>query len=69
MGFHELAKEVIASGVSAGEYREVDMHAAAVCLVGTVDSLVSGRAYLGLEYDTQKTSAALVDLLTKGLLR
>jgi len=68
-GFWEVAREVIASGVSAGEYRVVDIDAVAAWIVGIVDSLVSGRAYLGLEYDTGKTSTALVDLLTRGLLK
>ena len=69
IGFYELAKEVIASGVSAGEYREVDVDAVARCILGMLDSFVSGRAYLGLEYDTGETSAVLVDLLTRGLLK
>jgi len=69
IGFYELAKEVIATGVSAGEYRVVDVDIAASCILGIVDSLVSGKARLGLEYDLQKTSAALVDLLTRGLLK
>ena len=68
MRLHELAKEVIASGVSAAKYGEVDIDAAAMCLVGTMESLVGGRACLGIKYDTGKISAALVDLLTRGLL-
>ena len=50
-------------------HRVVDVDAVAAFIVGIVDSLVSGRAYLGLDYDTEKTSAALVDLLTRGLLK
>ena len=66
---HELAKEVIASGVSAGEYQEVDIDTVAECIVGMLDSFVSGRACLDLEYATGEISVVVVDLLTRGLVK
>lgn len=68
-GLYELAKEVIASGVSTGQYREVDVDTVAECILGMLDSFVSSRAYLGLPYDTKRVSDTLVDVLSRGLLK
>lgn len=65
---YELAKEIITYGISAGEFREVDVDTVAACLMGTIDSFVRSRFFLGLEYDLEEVTECIVDLFTRGLV-
>lgn len=65
---YELAKEIIVYGISAGEFREVDVETVAACLLGTIDSFVRSRFFLGLEYDLEEVTECIVDLFTRGLV-
>jgi len=67
-GAYELAKEIIASGISAGEFREVEIDTVAACLMGTIDSFVRSRFYLGAEYEIEEVTECIVDLFTRGLV-
>lgn len=67
-GAYELAKEIITSGISVGEFREVDVDTVAACLMGTIDSFVRSRFFLGLEYDLEEVTECIVDLFTRGLV-
>lgn len=67
-GSYELAKEIITYGISAGEFREVDVDTVAACLMGTIDSFVRSRFFLGLEYDLEEVTECIVDLFTRGLV-
>ena len=62
-----LAREVLEAGIAAGAFREVNVDTAAACLLGTVDSFVRSRAYLGVEYDLAEVAGCVVDLYTAGL--
>ena len=67
-GAYELAKEIITYGVSAGEFRQVDVDTVAACLMGTIDSLVRSRVYLGVKYEIEEVTECIVDLFTRGLV-
>ncbi|NIN68834.1 MAG: hypothetical protein GTO63_29940 [Anaerolineae bacterium] len=67
-GAYELGKEIITSGISAGEFREVDVERVAAFLTGTIDSLLRSRVYLGVEFDSEKVTEHIVDLCTSGLM-
>jgi len=67
-GVYELAKEIIASGISTGAFRAVDGDTMAACLVGTVDSFVRAQVYLGVDYDPEQVADCIVDLFTHGLV-
>jgi AcrR family transcriptional regulator len=62
-----LLREILQSGIDAGTFREVDVDTAAACLLGTADSFVRSRAYLGLEYDGADLADRIVDLFAGGL--
>jgi TetR/AcrR family transcriptional regulator len=62
-----LARDVLEAGIAAGAFREVQVDTAAACLLGTVDSFVRSRAYLGVEYDLAEVADGMVDLYTSGL--
>jgi TetR/AcrR family transcriptional regulator len=62
-----LARDVLEAGIAAGAFREVQVDTAAACLLGTVDSFVRSRAYLGIDYDLEVTARCLVDLFADGL--
>jgi TetR/AcrR family transcriptional regulator len=62
-----LARKVLEAGIAAGAFREVQVDTAAACLLGTVDSFVRSRAYLGIDYDLEVTARCLVDLFADGL--
>lgn len=64
---HRLVQDILQAGIFAGAFRQVKVDTAAACLLGTVDSFVRSRAYLGLEYDPQEIADCLVDLFTGGL--
>lgn len=36
--------------------------------MGTIDSLLRSRAYLGVEYDSEEVTEHIVDLFTSGLM-
>ena len=62
-----LAREILQAGIAAGAFRQVKVDTAAACLLGTVDSFVRSRAYLGVEYDLAEVAGCVVDLYTAGL--
>ena len=64
---YQLAREILQAGIASGGFREVEVDTAAACLLGTVDSFVRSRAYLGLEYDLAELAASVVDLFADGL--
>jgi TetR/AcrR family transcriptional regulator len=64
---YHLARQILQAGISSGAFRPVKVDTAAACLLGTVDSFVRSRAYLGLEYDPEEISDCLLDLFTGGL--
>ncbi len=66
-GAYQLAKEIITCGISAGEFREVDVEMVAACLMGTIDSFVRSRVYLGVEYEIEEITECIVDLFARGL--
>jgi len=65
---YQLAREILQAGISAGEFREVDVDTMAACLMGTVDSFVRARVYLGVEYDLEEVAECIVDLYKHGLM-
>lgn len=65
---YQLAREILQAGIAAGQFREVDVDTIAACLMGTVDSFVRARVYLGAEYDSEKVTDCIVDLFTRGLI-
>ena len=64
---HQLIQDVLQAGIAAGAFRQVKVGAAAACLLGTVDSFVRSRAYLGLEYDPEEIADCIVELFSEGL--
>lgn len=64
---YQLAREILQSGIAAGEFREVDVDTAAACLVGTVDSFVRAQFFLEVEYDLDQVTESIVDLYANGL--
>ena len=65
---YQLAREILQAGIAASKFREVDVDTMASCLMGTVDSFVRARAYLGVEYDLEQVTECIVDLFTRGLI-
>jgi AcrR family transcriptional regulator len=63
----QLAAEVLAEGIRTKAFREVDIQVTAACLLGTIDSFVRARVYLGTDYDHDQVVACIVDLYTRGL--
>jgi hypothetical protein len=45
----------------------MDVEMAASCLMGTVDSFVRARVYLGAEYDAAQVAESVVELYGRGL--
>ncbi len=64
---YQLTREILQDGIARGAFREVPVDTAAACLLGTVDSFVRSRAYLGLEYDRAELAGRVVDLFDGGL--
>jgi AcrR family transcriptional regulator len=64
---YRLTRELLEEGIAAGALREVDVEMAASCLMGTVDSFVRARVYLGAEYDAEQVAASIVELYGRGL--
>jgi len=64
---YQLAKEVLQAGIATGEFREVNVDTVAACLMGTIDSFVRARVYLGVEYDLEEVTECIMDLFTRGL--
>jgi hypothetical protein len=62
-----LAQETLQAGITSGAFREVKADTAAAGLLGTADSFVPPRGYLGLEYDLEEVAACVVDLFAGGL--
>jgi len=65
---HQLAREILQAGISAGEFRGVNVDTMAACLLGTIDSFVRAQVYLEVEYDLQEVTDCIVDLFTRGLI-
>lgn len=65
---YQLAKEILQEGIATGKFREVDVDTIAACLMGTIDSFVRARVYLGAEYDLEKVAECIVDLFKHGLM-
>jgi AcrR family transcriptional regulator len=65
---YQLAREILQAGIAAGQFREVDVDTTAACLMGTVDSFVRARVYLGAEYDLEEVAECIVDLFKRGLM-
>jgi TetR/AcrR family transcriptional regulator len=63
----QLVQDILQTGIAAGAFRQVKVGTAAACLLGTVDSFVRSRAYLGLEYDPEEIADCIVELLSEGL--
>jgi AcrR family transcriptional regulator len=64
---HSLAREIVQSGIKAGEFRPVDADTTAACIMGVIDSFVRGQVYLGVTYDPEQIAECIVDLLGDGL--
>jgi AcrR family transcriptional regulator len=64
---HELTKDLLRAGIEAGEFRQVDVDTTASCLMGTVDSFVRARVYLGVEYDPEYVADTIAELYRRGL--
>jgi TetR/AcrR family transcriptional regulator len=64
---YQLAKEILQGGIATGKFREVNVDTMAACLVGTIDSFVRAKVYLGAEYDLEEVARCIVDLFTWGL--
>jgi AcrR family transcriptional regulator len=64
---YQLAWDVLQEGIAAGELREVDVDTVASCLMGTVDSFVRARVYLGVEYNLEDVVQTILDLYRRGL--
>jgi AcrR family transcriptional regulator len=65
---YQLAREILQEGIAAGQFREVNVDTMAACLMGTVDSFVRARVYLGAEYDLEEVAECIVDLFKRGLV-
>jgi len=65
---YRLTQDLLRAGIEAGAFREVDVDTAASCLMGTVDSFVRARVYLGVDYDVEQIKGCVVDLLMRGLV-
>ncbi|MCL7453580.1 MAG: TetR/AcrR family transcriptional regulator [Anaerolineae bacterium] len=64
---YQLARQILQAGISSGAFRPVKVDTAAACLLGTVDSFVRSRAYLGVEYDLEEVADCVVNLFSGGL--
>lgn len=64
---YQLTGDLLQAGIEAGEFRPIDVDTAASCLMGTVDSFVRARVYLGVEYDPDQVTESIVDLYGQGL--
>lgn len=64
---YQLARELLQKGIEGGHFRELDVDLAASCLMGTVDSFVRGKVYLGIGYDPEDVTRGIVDLFIDGL--
>jgi AcrR family transcriptional regulator len=64
---YQLIKDLLQEGIEAGELREVDVDMAASCLMGTVDSFVRARVFLGAEYDAGEVAQGILELYKRGL--
>lgn len=64
---YEVTRELLEGGVKSGEFRQVDVDRAAACLMGSVDSFVRSKVYLGIDYDPEEVTEGVVDLFTRGL--
>ena len=64
---YQLTNDLLQEGITSGELRQVDVHIIASCLMGTVDSFVRSQVYLGVQYDPQELTSAIVDLFANGL--
>jgi AcrR family transcriptional regulator len=64
---YQLARDILLAGITAGEFRAVDVDTAAACLMGTVDSFVRAQVYLGAEYDLEQVTECILDLYRRGL--
>jgi AcrR family transcriptional regulator len=65
---HHIAAEILAEGIQAKAFREVDVEVVAACLLGTIDSFVRAQVYLGTAYDREQVVECVVDLYTRGLM-
>lgn len=64
---YELAREILQAGMASGAFRNVEPNTVAACLLGTVDSFVRSRLFLGLEYEPEELTHSIVDLFAEGL--
>lgn len=65
---YQVTRNVLQFGVDAGAFREIDVDTMAVCLMGTMNSFVEAKVYLGIEYDLERVVACIMDLFTHGLV-
>jgi AcrR family transcriptional regulator len=64
----QLAVDLLREGMAGGEFRQLgDVQGAAACLMGTVDSFVRARTFLGTGYDTEQAVECIIDLFEHGL--
>ena len=64
---YQLARELLQEGIERGDFRELDVDLAAGCLMGTVDSFVRAKVYLGIGYEPDEVTGGIVDLFIDGL--
>jgi len=65
---YQLARDILRAGITAGQFREMDVNTMAACLMGTIDSFVRAQVYLGVEHDLEKVAECIEDLFTRGLV-
>jgi AcrR family transcriptional regulator len=64
---YQLAREILEDGMATGAFRAIAVDTTAACILGTVDSFIRSRVYLGVEYDREEVADCIVDLLAGGL--
>ena len=64
---YDLLREILRTGIAAGEFRDLDVDTAAACLMGSVDSFIRAQVYLGAECDPEELAARILNLFGHGL--
>lgn len=65
---YDLARQILREGVTSDAFRQVNIDTAAACLMGSVDSFVRARVFLGADFDVETLAEQVVDLFARGLI-
>ena len=64
---YDLLREILRTGIAAGECRDLDVDTTAACLLGSVDSFVRAQVYLGAVYDPEELTESILNLFERAL--